>query len=79
MNNNEQSEQLKVEIEYGGGWGYGPRYRELASAIKVWYVFEAQKSYHKILFLKLLSVSYLVFFRILTSLCAKGGSTLKDF
>jgi len=28
------SEELKVEIEYGGGWGYGPRYRELANAIK---------------------------------------------
>jgi len=28
------SEELKVEIEYGGGWGYGTRYRELANAIK---------------------------------------------
>ena len=26
---------LNVDIEYCGGWGYGPRYRELANAIKV--------------------------------------------
>jgi len=28
------SEELTVEIEYCGSWGYGPRYRELANAIK---------------------------------------------
>ena len=26
---------LNVHIEYCGGWGYGPRYQELAKAIKV--------------------------------------------
>ena len=26
---------LNVDIEYCGGWGYGPRYQELAKAIKV--------------------------------------------
>ena len=26
---------LSVHIEYCGGWGYGPRYQELAKAIKV--------------------------------------------
>ena len=25
----------KVDIEYCGGWGYAPRYRELAHMIKV--------------------------------------------
>jgi len=28
------SEQVKIEIEYCGGWGYGPRFRELSKAIK---------------------------------------------
>lgn len=28
------SEELKVEIEYCGGWGYEPRYKELANVIK---------------------------------------------
>ena len=28
------AEEINVEIEYCGGWGYGPRYRELASHIK---------------------------------------------
>ena len=33
------SEQVKIEIEYCGGWGYGPRFRELSKAIKVGLIF----------------------------------------
>ena len=33
------SEQVKIEIEYCGGWGYGPRFRELSKAIKVGIIF----------------------------------------
>jgi len=28
------ADEVKISIEYCGGWGYGPRYRELANAIK---------------------------------------------